>query len=161
MSDSRKLTDLSRQELYDLIWSTPVAKVATDFGVTEVTVKNHCNNRNVPRPTRRYWKKLAVGIKPRKKALPPTAQEIFEAEVQRRLPKSLPLPEPGTPLHPLAAELLAALKTTKPGEHKVVHLRKPAFPEVTVTKPMIERVAQAFHIILQMLEPLGIQFKKS
>ena len=66
MSDSRKLKDLSRQELYDLIWSTPVANVAADFGVSEVTVKNHTNNRRIPRPTRRYWSKIAAGIKPHK-----------------------------------------------------------------------------------------------
>jgi hypothetical protein len=94
MSDSRKLTDLSRQELYDLIWASPAIKVAADFGVTETVVKNHCNNRKVPRPTRRYWTKLAAGIKPRKKPLPPTPQEVFEIEAQRRVPKALALPEP-------------------------------------------------------------------
>ncbi len=160
MSDARKLTDLSRQELYDLIWSTPVAKLASDFGVTESTVKNHCNNRRVPRPTLGYWKKLAAGIKPRKKALPPTAQEIFENEAQRRIPKSLALPEPASSLHALAADLLVALNKTKLGHSKLVHLEDPVFPEVTVSKPMVERAAQAFHIIIQRLEPLGIQFKK-
>jgi hypothetical protein len=160
MSDSRKLTDLSRQELYDLIWSSPVAKVAADFGVTETVVKNHCNNRKVPRPTRRYWTKLAAGIKPRKKPLPPTPQEVFEIEAQRRVPKALALPEPGARLHPLATELLTALNKTKPGDQKLVHLKEPVFPEVTVSKPLVERTAQAFHVILRSLEPLGIEFKK-
>ena len=161
MSDTRKLKDLSRQELYDLIWATPVAKVAADFGVTEATVKNHCANRQVPRPNRRYWKRLATGITPRKKGLPPTTMEIFEMESQRQLTQSLPLPEPGKPLQPLAAKLLAALKRTKLEKNKVLHLRNSGLPEVTVTKPQIERVAQAFHVILQKLEPLGIQFKKT
>ena len=160
MSDSRKLKDLSRQELYDLIWSTPVANVAADFGVSEVTVKNHTNNRRIPRPTRRYWSKIAAGIKPRMKPLPPSANEVFEIEAQRRIPKSLALPESGTPLHPLAAEMLAALKKIKPDYKNLIHLKETNFPEVTVSKGLVERAALTFHVLLNALEPLGIEFTK-
>jgi hypothetical protein len=160
MPDSRKLTDLSRQELYDLVWASPINNVAADFGVTETVVKNHCNNRRVPRPTLRYWKKLAAGIKPHKKPLPPTPQEVFEIEAQRRVPKTLALPEPGAPLHPLATALLAKLNKTKLGDQKLIHLKEPIFPEITVSKALVERAARAFHVILQSLEPLGIEFKK-
>ena len=160
MSDSRQLEDLSRHELYDLIWSTPVTKVAADFGVTEVTVKNHCNNRRVPRPTQSYWKVIAAGGKPRKKPLPPSAQEVFETEAQRRIPKFLALPAPGTPLHPLAAELLRVLNKTKPDHKKLIHLKEPSCPEVNISKALAERAAQSVHVILQALEPLGIEFRK-
>jgi hypothetical protein len=160
MADSRKLTDFSRQELYDLIWSTPVTQVAADFGVTEVTVKNHCNNRRVPRPAQRYWKAMAAGGRPRKKPLPPSAQEVFETEAQRRVPKCLALPALGTPLHPLAAELLRVLNKTKPDHKKLIHLKEPSCPEVNISKALAERVAQSFHVILQAVEPLGIEFRK-
>ena len=160
MSDTRKLKDLSRQELYDLIWSTPVAKVAADFGVSEVTVKNHTNNRRIPRPTGRYWSKIAAGIKPRMKPMPPSANEVFEIEAQRRIPKSLALPESGTPLHPLAAEMLAAMKKIKPDYKNLICLKETNFPEVTVSKVLVERVAQTFHVLLKALEPLGIEFTK-
>jgi len=161
MSDSHQLTDLSRQELYELIWSSPATKVAADFGVSDVAVHKHCIKRNVPRPTRGYWAKLAAGRNPRKKPLPPTTEEIFENEAQRRLPKLLALPELKTQLHPLASEMLVALNKTKPGHQKLVHLKEPIFPEVTVSKPLVERAGQAFHVILQALEPLGILFRKS
>jgi len=160
MSDLRQLADLSRQELYDLIWSTPVTQVAADFGNSEATVKNHCNNRRVPRPTQRYWKAMAAGGSPRKKPLPPSAQEIFETEAQRRIPKCLALPAPGTPLHPLAAELLRVLNKTIPDHKKLIHLKEPSCPEVTISKVLAERVARSFHVILQALEPLGIEFRK-
>jgi hypothetical protein len=160
MSDPRRLAELSRQELYDLIWSTPVTQVAADFGVTEATVKNHCNNRRIPRPTLRYWSKIAAGIKPRKKPLPPSAKEVFETKAQRRIPKSLALPEPGTPLHPLAAEMLAALKKIKPDYKNLIRLKETNFPEVTVSKALLERAARTFHVLLNELEPLGIEFKK-
>ena len=110
MSDTRKLKDLSRQELYDLIWSTKVAQLAADYGVTEATVKTHCNNRRVPRPAGRYWRAIAAGGNPPKKPLPPSDQQAFESNAQKPIPKSLSLPDPSQPLHPLAAEMLAALK---------------------------------------------------
>jgi hypothetical protein len=160
MSDSRKLTDLSRQELYDLIWASPATKVAAAFSVSDVAVHKLCIRKHVPRPSRGYWAKLAAGIKPRKKPLPPTPHEVFEIEAQRRLPKLLALPEPNTQLNPLASELLTALNKIKPGVQKLVHLNDPVFPEVTVSKPLVERAAKAFHVILQSLEPLGIEFKK-
>jgi len=149
MSDSRKLKDLSRQELYDLIWANPVAKVAADFGVAEATVKNHANNQRVPRPTRRYWRAIAVGGNPRKKPLPPSDQQTFESVAKKPIPKSLPLPEPGSPLHPLAAEFLLALKKIKPEENGLVRLKEPLFPHVHVSKAMVERTAQSFHVLLK------------
>ena len=160
MTDERKLKDLSRQQLYDLIWSTPIDKVAADFGVAEATVKNHCNNRRVPRPTQSYWRKLAAGIKPRKKPLLATPQETFEIEAQRRLAKRLALPEPDSMLHPLAAAMLLELKKTKPDHKNLINLKEVNYPEINVTKALIERAAQAFHVLLNALEPLGIEFKK-
>jgi signal recognition particle subunit SEC65 len=161
MSDPHELKDLSRQELYNLIWSSPAMKVAADFGVSDVAVHKHCIKRNVPRPTRGYWAKLAAGRVPRKKPLPPTSEEVFENEAQRRVPKSLALPEPDTQLHPLASEMLLALNRTKPDYKKLIHLKEPPYPEVNISKALTKRVAQSFHVMLHALEPLGIEFKKS
>jgi hypothetical protein len=161
MADSRKLAELSRQELYDLMWASPATKVAADFGISDVAVLKHCIKKHVPRPTRGYWAKIAAGHKPRKKPLPPTVQETFELDVQRRISKTLPLPEPGAPLHPLAAEMLVALKKLKPDYQKLTHLKEPAFPDINISKSLVERAAQSVHVLLHGLEPLGIGFRKS
>ena len=160
MPDTRKLKDLSRQELYDLIWSTPIDKVAADFGVAEATVKNHSNNRNIPRPTPRYWRAIAAGGNPRKKPLPPSAKETFEVQAQKPLLKSLVPPAAGAPLHPLATEMLKVILKSEPWSHQLIRLNEIQFPEVHVTKAMAPRAAQAFHVILSTLEPLGIEFRK-
>jgi hypothetical protein len=161
MPESRALADLSRQELYEIIWSSPAIKVAADFRVSDVAVHKHCIKRNVPRPTRGYWARVALGQKPRRKPLPPTADEAFADLVQRRIRNTLLLPEQGTSLHLLASELFEALNKAKPEHLKQVHLRATNLPEVTITKPLAERVTRAFHVILEQLEPLGILFRKS
>lgn len=70
---------VSREELYKLVWSEPMTKVAARFEVSGSYMARICTLLNVPRPERGYWAKLAVG-----KALPPEA---------------LPAPRPGDQLY--------------------------------------------------------------
>ena len=56
----------SRKELYELVWSEPMTRVAERFGVSGSYMARVCAVLNVPRPERGYWAKLAVG-----KAAPP------------------------------------------------------------------------------------------
>jgi len=70
---------LSRDELYQLVWSEPMIKIAERFDVSGSYLARICTLLNVPRPERGYWAKLAVGKAPPQ--------------------KPLPAPQPGDPLH--------------------------------------------------------------
>lgn len=70
---------VSRDELYRLVWSEPMTRIAEHFEVSGSYLARVCTLLNVPRPERGYWAKLAVG-----KAPP-------------QVP--LPVPQPGDPLH--------------------------------------------------------------
>jgi hypothetical protein len=61
---------LTRQELYDLVWSEPMLKVGARFGVSSSYMARVCTLLNVPRPERGYWAKLVVGKAPPKPLLP-------------------------------------------------------------------------------------------
>lgn len=50
--------DLTRQELYDLVWSKPMMHAAKQFGISDVMLGRICKERNVPRPPRGYWANL-------------------------------------------------------------------------------------------------------
>jgi hypothetical protein len=50
--------DITRQELYDLVWSRPIMHVAKDFGISGSMLGRICKERNVPRPPRGYWASL-------------------------------------------------------------------------------------------------------
>lgn len=52
---------LSRGELYQLVWSEPMTKVADQFEVSSSYLARICTFLNVPRPGRGYWAKRAVG----------------------------------------------------------------------------------------------------
>ena len=61
---------VSREELYELVWSTPMIKVAEKFTVSGSYMARVCSALHVPRPERGYWAKLAVGKAPQKPPLP-------------------------------------------------------------------------------------------
>jgi hypothetical protein len=61
---------ISRDELYALVWSKPMTKVAEQFGVSGNYMARVCTTLNVPRPERGYWAKLLVGKAPTPPPLP-------------------------------------------------------------------------------------------
>ncbi len=61
---------VSREELYQLVWSKPMIKVAEQLGVSGSYMARVCTLLNVPRPERGYWAKLAVEKAPTKTPLP-------------------------------------------------------------------------------------------
>jgi hypothetical protein len=70
MSPSQPVT-LTREQLYDLVWSKPMTAIATEFGVSSVAFANYCKKLGVPRPTRGYWQQIQWGQKPERDSLPP------------------------------------------------------------------------------------------
>lgn len=61
---------ITREELYELVWSKPMIKVAEKFEVSGSYLARVCTELRVPRPERGYWAKLAVGKAPQRPALP-------------------------------------------------------------------------------------------
>ena len=61
---------ISREELYKLVWSEPMIKVAEKFNVSGSYMARVCSTLNVPRPQLGYWAKLAVGKATEKPPLP-------------------------------------------------------------------------------------------
>jgi len=61
---------VTREELYELVWSTPMIRVAEKFEVSGSYLARVCTELRVPRPERGYWAKLAVGKAPQRPALP-------------------------------------------------------------------------------------------
>jgi len=52
---------VTRQELYDLVWSEPISKLAARFGVSGVALAKACDKMQVPVPPRGWWAQKAAG----------------------------------------------------------------------------------------------------
>lgn len=56
--------EISKSDLFSLVWSIPTTEVAKILGVSDVAVAKRCRRLNIPKPPRGYWAKIAAGIKP-------------------------------------------------------------------------------------------------
>lgn len=61
----------TRQELYDLVWSGPMYKLAKKYNISDRGLAKACAKHAVPVPERGYWNKLQASKKVKRSALPP------------------------------------------------------------------------------------------
>ncbi len=91
---------VTRQSLYEQVWTTPLRKLAGTYGVTDVALAKVCRKLNVPVPGRGYWAKVNAGHPVEQRALPRTAkQQAATITPVRRHPESPPeerIPRPET-----------------------------------------------------------------
>lgn len=63
--------NLTRQQLYLLVWEKPLSHLARTFGLSGHDLAKTCDRLDIPRPASGHWSKLAVGKTVETKALPP------------------------------------------------------------------------------------------
>ncbi len=63
--------ELTRSELYDLVWSKPMRDLAASFGISDVAMKKRCGKANIPVPGRGYWARVQSGKRVSTPPLPP------------------------------------------------------------------------------------------
>lgn len=61
---------VTREKLYDEIWTGPITKVSKRYGISDSYLVRILKSLNIPRPPRGYWAKVAAGIHPEKPPLP-------------------------------------------------------------------------------------------
>jgi hypothetical protein len=52
---------LSRAELYALVWAEPMKTLSVKFGMSDVALKKTCARAEIPTPDRGYWAKKKQG----------------------------------------------------------------------------------------------------
>ncbi len=53
--------EISRAELYKLVWSHPLTEIAKFHGVNAIRIAQACDAYDIVRPPAGYWQKLAHG----------------------------------------------------------------------------------------------------
>jgi hypothetical protein len=67
---------LSRAELYDQVWKTPLMRLGPQYGITGTGIAKICDRLNVPYPPAGYWLRVNAGRSPKKAILPPAREGI-------------------------------------------------------------------------------------
>jgi hypothetical protein len=82
----------TRRELYDLVWSKPLATLAEEFGISDVGLAKICDRHRVPTPQRGYWAKVAAGQKVKKTYFAELNDPILDSVEISATVSSLPEP---------------------------------------------------------------------
>lgn len=165
---------LTRQELYELVWSTPATKLGERFGLSGRGLAKLCERHDIPVPERGWWAKKAAGHKVETPPLPPakaTSTEIIQVYVhhdfrdwlsaeeedlfEKRLQEELAAPPPIVPeldesRHPL---IVQSRKKRRNTDGPV-----PAHIQITVSEPLRDRALRLATAIVMACESRGYTF---
>lgn len=176
---SRKTIRLSREPLYELIWSRPMSEAAKQYGLSDVGLAKICRRLNIPIPGRGYWAKKEAGHAPPRPPLPAIGKgEQSEAVITRQ---ELPPPEPAQlseaerliafenapenritvdPTqhiqHPLVARTEKSLRAAKRDETGLIRPRAKGCLDVQIAPASIDRAARILDALAQALEARGV-----
>lgn len=111
--------DVSRERLFELVWSKPTTQVAKELGISDTAVKKRCRKLQVPKPPPGYWRRIETGEEPRRPPLPAMLEQAT------REPKRTRTKPVGTYLSPRRRELFlkAAEMVGYPADSKRYALR--------------------------------------
>lgn len=124
-----KIVTLTREELYEHVWTEPMTKVAARYGLSDVALKKRCVKANIPTPGLGHWAKLAAGQTVRRPRLPKASEKTSQAleftiwpagpvlEVSSEPPPDVPLPARLTQLHPAVRAAHESLETERRDKH--------------------------------------------
>lgn len=162
-------TAVTREELYELVWSTPMIKVAEKFEVSGSYLARVCTELRVPRPERGYWAKLAVGKAPQRPALPDTRPgdpvswsrtEGFPAPV---VPKPRPTSKPRTSrpvrpvvgLHDLIRGAKAHFLASRKNDDDLLKPYKKLLVDLTASRAGLDKALVFANDLFNALESAG------
>lgn len=129
---------LTREELYEQVWSTPMRKLAPTYGLSDVGLRKVCIKHKIPTPPVGYWAKKEFGKRVRQTPLPELAddslQTIWVVHDPDPDPKS-PRPSSYPVNDPDLLESFLYEQDPKNRIHVADHLRNP--------HPVIQRTREA------------------
>lgn len=71
-----KTIELTRKELYDIVWSTTLSKLTQEYAYSNDGIKKICKQFDIPMPDGSYWSKLKFNKKFKKEKLNPVFNNV-------------------------------------------------------------------------------------
>ena len=53
-----KINDLSRKDLYELVWLKPISTLSMEYDLSPLELRNICVDYQIPLPKNGHWSKL-------------------------------------------------------------------------------------------------------
>ena len=157
---------LTRAELYEKVWATPMRTLAKEFGMSDVGLAKICRKHNIPVPPVGYWRKKETGYKVNRPRLPVLKEgvELLDIYIRERLrPEFEELtrqaaPEVAIPdelSHPLALKSEKLLTRGKLNQRGLVISKKGALTHILVSREQVPRALKILNALLLALNERG------
>lgn len=179
---------LTRRELYDLVWSTPMIRLAETFGLSDVGLAKICAKHRVPTPPRGYWARKEAGYKVKQTIfsrvddplldriaiagsmdnLPVAVRDVIERQKteRRTSPKKAPA-ERLRPVefavvekpHPAIRATAVALRRSRPPKDPIAKAQGPDLCGLAISGDSVERIISFLDALVRSCEERGMAFK--
>jgi len=174
-----KSIKLTREELYEKVWSTPATKLAKEFGISDVALGKLCKKLDIPKPFPGYWQRVASGYNVTRTPLPApkagTQKQITIYPTTVEAPAPLP-PEVAARVeaenapenrirvantlhgcHPLIRQTKQGLEKARPDEYGRLHGRL----DLHVSKASLNRALRIADALARAAERRGYKVENS
>lgn len=161
---------VQRDELFKRVWDTPMARLAREFGLSDVGLAKICKRMGIPRPPRGYWARLEAGKVTQKPMLGKLPEGCVDHAVIRPSPESvypvqkvevekIPVPSGLNDPHRLTSKSMASFEKGKPDEKGVVLPRNKYSYDIRVTRESLDRAHLVMDTLVKALEERGYPVK--
>ena len=164
---------ISREELFELVWTEPSTKLAKRFGISDVALAKICKKYDIPKPGLGYWRQKQAGSAGKRPFLPKLEKPLANS-IRIGRPKSpteetaeedgetlvIQVPDRLSKPHALIKETREALTTGYRSEYGFTYSRKPTL-DVRVTKGSLSRALRILDTLIKSLEERGHQVRIS
>lgn len=174
-----KTTILTREELYALVWLTPMRTLAKKYGLSDQGLAKKCKKHLIPRPPVGFWAKKEHGKPTKKTPLPkiddPNLQEIHispspkqshrrstfrikNSDKRITYSRQFTPPKKFSRYCHLVKQTKVALKnghTDRYGFIKPPYLRKNECLDIRVTQSSYERAIRMMEILIRLFKEAG------
>jgi hypothetical protein len=176
-----KTVQLTREELYEQVWSTPMQRLAERYGVSDVALAKTCRKHIIPVPTRGYWRCKETGREPARPLLPrprpgaptivtlslerrpeppPRSSEVAAREAHEALPENrIQVAERLSSPHPLVRESAVVLQQRRSGGDLIRPWRSDRCLDVRVTPPCVSRALRILDALFKAFEKRDIPIR--
>lgn len=164
---------ITRKQLYDKVWSTPMITIAKEFGLSDVGMAKLCRRHEIPRPPRGYWARVEHGQKPPQPELPrpeddPTIEihptwidHALASHIRRQAEAAMDglvpvvLRKDLSSCHRLVAQAQAAIDACKTSPDGLFRLSENAPLNMRVSKADPNRALRLMDALLRAMEAQG------
>jgi hypothetical protein len=161
---------ISREKLYEKVWTAPLRRLAPEFGISDVGLAKICKRYSIPLPGPGYWTRVQFGKNPSRIPLPssenvvssqteivihPTPANEILKDLKNELllePIRVQLSDSEPVSHPFAVRTQKLLSRTTKDEHGLLISKTGLASHILVSETALPRALRVLSGLLRVLE---------